>query len=620
MCGIAGLFRLAGVDSRPIQAMTSLLAHRGPDGEKICEVPGPNGSPMAALGVRRLAIVDPEGGEQPVWDESETVLVAFNGEVYNHRRLRTELKGAGRSFRSACDSEVVANLVASAGLETALGRMQGMFSIAVVEPEARRCTLVRDRMGVKPLYWSQLEDGTLLWASEARSLLQHPDIRAREDRRALQALLLFEYIPTPWSAWAGIQKLEPGCMLIADSSGVRIQRWWTPPVPEAGGAGSLLRWSESLRGALSIATYQRMEADVEVGYLLSGGLDSSTIAALAARRAEDIFTFSVSVDAAGFDEAKEARAMAEALGARHKEVKLTPEDLPTILAEIGAHMDEPLADSSLIPTWKLMESVAQAGLKCVLSGDGADESLAGYPTCTAHQLAGLARPAKGVLSRLGPLLPTRFEGVSSDYMARRFVEGLDQPWPRRHQIWMGAWLPRELRELDSEVWGPIDSHAAQASQTDLPGRAMYLDQRLYLSDGILVKVDRASMAHGIEVRSPFLDHSIVELCASMSTGMKLQRGKTKRVLRRAVQDLLPRSVIDRKKKGFGAPVGPWLRGPCTGLLEGLPEAIEDLVSPDQTRQFIEEHRQGSVDHRRRLWSAIVLRAWREGPWSPSGQA
>jgi asparagine synthase (glutamine-hydrolysing) len=185
---------------------------------------------------------------------------------------------------------------------------------------------------------------------------------------------------------------------------------------------------------------------------------------------------------------------------------------------------------------------------------------------------------------------------------------------------MGAWLPDEIQNLDPDIWKPVDAHAARADSADLPGQAMYLDQRLYLSDGILVKVDRASMAHGIEVRSPFLDHSIVELCASMSTGMKLQRGRTKRVLRRAMQDLLPRSVIDRKKKGFGAPTGPWLRGPCGYLLEGLPGAVEDLVSPDLMRRFIHEHRQGIADHRRRLWSAIILRAWREGPWSPSSQA
>jgi asparagine synthase (glutamine-hydrolysing) len=200
-------------------------------------------------------------------------------------------------------------------------------------------------------------------------------------------------------------------------------------------------------------------------------------------------------------------------------------------------------------------------------------------------------------------------------MARRFLLGLDEPWARRHQVWMGAWLPNEMKNLNPSVWEPVDAHAALAEASDAPGRAMYLDQRLYLSDGILVKVDRASMAHGIEVRSPFLDHSVVDLCASMSTGMKLQRGKTKRVLRRAVKDLLPINILERKKKGFGAPIGPWLRGPCAHLLDGLPEAIEDLISPDLTRRYIQEHTDGTVDHRRRLWSGIVLKAWRETSYS-----
>ena len=612
MCGIAGLFRPFGIDVDPIHEMTALLAHRGPDGEQIITVNGPDDRPIAALGARRLAIVDPEAGEQPVWDASRQVLVAFNGEIYNHRRLRQELQAQGVPFQSECDSEVIANLIAQVGLSTAVKRLHGMFAIAVLEPKHQRLTLIRDRMGVKPLYWTQTQDQTLVWASEVRALLSHPQVTSTPHQAALQSLLLFEYIPTPWTAWMGVHKLEPGCHLVFDLQGLKSNRWWTPPVPVAGKGGSLLRWSESLAAALQVATHQRMEADVDVGYLLSGGLDSSSIAAIAAHRSpRPIHTFSMAVDSPGFDESSAARDMANHIGAVHHESRMGPEDLLRVLPQIGQHMGEPLADSSLIPTWLLMKSVRDAGLKCVLSGDGADESLAGYPTYSAHQFANLATPFRQPLTTLSRRLPTQFEGVSRDYMIRRFADGLGRPWPRRHQVWMGAWLPEELLDLDASIWQPVDTHAHQAQSTDVVSKAMYLDQRLYLSDGVLVKVDRASMAHGVEVRSPFLDHTITELCASMPIGLKLKMGQTKRVLRAAMKDAIPQTTLQRKKKGFGAPIGPWLRGPCAHLLEGLSDSIADLVSPETMKRTIHEHQNGARDHRRRLWTAIVLREWRK---------
>jgi len=276
-------------------------------------------------------------------------------------------------------------------------------------------------------------------------------------------------------------------------------------------------------------------------------------------------------------------------------------------------MDEPLADSSLIATWRLFELVSEAGLKAVLSGDGADESFAGYPTYLAHRLAPLAAPFHGALGSLTARLPVGRAGVSPDYMARRFVAGLGLPWARRHQVWMGAWLPEEIG-AGEEIWSVVDAHAAAAQGTDAVSRALYLDQRMYLSDGVLVKVDRASMAHGVEVRSPFLDHSIVELAASMSRAMKLSGTHSKRVLKEVARELLPPEVVDRRKQGFGTPVGPWLAGPCQGLLDGLPEAMDDLVPGDTLRRTITEHKAGTADHRRRLWSALILARWRQGPF------
>lgn len=620
MCGLAGVFRPQGIDPRPVPAMVASLHHRGPDEGRV-QVIGPADAPFASLGARRLAILDLDHGQQPVADDSGRFVVSMNGEIFNHRSLHKQLEAGGHRFIGHGDTEILAALLASnpRAPGRSLAQTHGQLAAAIVDSVQRRLLLVRDRMGQKPLYWTQLPDGTVAWASELRALRQHPDVALEVDRRALHAVLLWEYVPTPWSAWRGIHKLEPGTMLVVDDAGLRTERWWTPPVPQPGREGSLSRWSESLRNALQLATVQRLDADVEVGLLLSGGIDSSTVGALAQNRAtRPLRSFSISVDAPGFDEGAPARRVAAFLGTEHRSARLSADDLPRLLDAVTAHMDEPLADSSLIATWRLMELVRDAGLKAVLSGDGADESFAGYPTSLAHRLAPLASPGRAALARVVDRLPVSLEGVSRDYMARRFVDGLDRPWARRHQVWMGAWLPEELT-LAPDQFDIVDAHAAAAAHTDVVSRALYLDQRLYLSDGVLVKVDRASMAHGVEVRSPFLDHSIVELAASMTRGMKLSGRQGKRVLKEVAQALLPPEIVHRKKQGFGTPVGPWLRGPARGLLDGLPEAVDDLVPGDLLRRCIQEHVDGAADHRRRLWSALMIARWRASPWAAGRQ-
>ena len=615
MCGIAGAWHPEGLDPAPVRAMVHSLAHRGPDDEQV-RVLGPAERPWAALGARRLAIVDLRQGGQPVADDSGRFVASMNGELYNHRALHKQLQAQGHRFHGHGDTEVLAHLLASnpRAPERCLERLHGMFAMAVADTATRTVLLVRDRMGQKPLYWTRLADGTLLWGSELKALRAHPGLVLRPDRRALQAVLLFEYVPTPWTPWEGVHKLEPGTMLIASPEGIRIERWWTPPVPQRSDDGGTGRWATALRNALQLAVVQRLDADVEIGCLLSGGLDSSTVAALAqARLTRPLRTFSLSVEAPGFDEGAHARRVAAHLGTEHRAARLQAGDLPRLLDAVTAMVDEPLADSSLIATWRLMELVGEAGLKAVLSGDGADESFAGYPTPLAHRLAPLAAPLAPALARVVAMLPVSREGVTRDYMARRFVDGLGRPWARRHQVWMGAWLPEEL-DAGEAVWERVDAHAAAVQDADPVSRSLYLDQRLYLADGVLVKVDRASMAHGIEVRSPFLDHAVVELAASMGVSHKLRGRQGKVVLKRVARALLPAEVVDRPKQGFGTPVGPWLAGPARELLRGLPEALADLVPPERLAQVITEHVDGRADHRRRLWSALVLARWRGGPW------
>ena len=611
MCGIAGGFSVAGMDGAPFAAMLKSLSHRGPD-ESGLKAFGDPGRPYAVLGARRLAIVDVAGGQQPVSDASGRYWVAFNGEIYNHRQLRRELSAEGVVPLNDSDTALLASLLSVLPLERALSRLQGMFAISILDTQQKRLVLVRDRCGVKPLYWCDI-GGAVLWGSELKALHSHPDCPRRLNNAAIRAYLMFEYIPSPMSVWQDVHKLEPGCLLQIDADGVQQRRWWTPPVLTDGRGGSLVKWTASIGGALRVAVTARMEADVDVGYLLSGGLDSSTVAAMAAQSQRDpIHTFSMKVAAPGFDESGPAGVVARAIGSRHHEGTLRAEDLSRHLDSITAMLDEPLADSSLIATWALMEMVQKAGLKCVLSGDGADESFAGYPTYLAHRLAPAATPARGLLARGLRRLPVRHNGVTADYMARRFLDGLQQPWARRHQIWMGAWLPEEVRATEAD-WAQVDQFAAAAGP-DPVHRAMYLDQRMYLPEGVLVKVDRASMAHGVEVRSPFLDYRLIELAADVPVEMKLSGRQRKIVLKKVAADLLPGSILRRSKKGFGTPVGPWLRGPAQGLLDGLPEALEPWIDPQHVRRCIKEHRDGTADHRRRLWSGIILSRWRTGPW------
>jgi len=610
MCAIAGVFRIGGVNTTPVSAMARSLAHRGPDQHTVRRYGGK--SAYAAMGVERLAIVDIDHGQQPAADPSGRYRVAMNGEVYNHDTLRRELLANGVALQSRSDTEVVAALIATNGLERALAMCHGMFAMAVLDTMEQRLYLVRDRMGVKPIHWTQCPDGTVVFASEIKGLRAHPDLQWKLDAIAVQSYLMFEYVPSPMTIWEGVHKVEPGCWIEMDASGVREKRWWSAPAPIGGRPGNFDRWAQSLFGSLQVAVKQRLSADVDIGFLLSGGLDSASVAAIAASiKKAPIKTFSLSISADGFDERDQAAETAHFIGSDHVSTLLGPNDLEPLLMRMTRVMDEPLADSSLIATWRLMEAVKDAGLKCVISGDGADETFGGYPTYFAHQLSSPAAWFRGGLQRALNKLPVRTNGVTADYMARRFVEGLGLPWQRRHQIWMGSWLPEEIG-IHEAVWERVDALSSQAGEDDI-GRAMFLDQRLYLSDGVLVKVDRAAGAYGIEVRSPFLDHSIVELGASMGTGHHIRGTANKRVLRSAMASILPEGVCHRPKKGFGTPVGPWLRGSSRHLLDNLPERTAAWIPEDDCAQAIAQHIAGEVDHRRRLWSALVLAQWAEGP-------
>ncbi|MBL8618808.1 MAG: asparagine synthase (glutamine-hydrolyzing) [Deltaproteobacteria bacterium] len=608
MCGIVGFFAADGI-ARPaaealLRTMLGTLHHRGPDGEGQWIATGER--PWAGLGTRRLGLVDLDGGDQPRADQQGRYVLSHNGELYNHKRLAEELRADGVLLRGRSDTEAWVQLMGHYGVEPAIDRADGMFAAAIADTLEREVTLVRDRMGKKPLYLTRTTEGVWLWASEPRALLAAPGVNRTVDQLALQRLLLWEYIPGPGSAWAHIHKLEAGTALRLRAGSRR--RYWTLPTPQEGAAGDGARWARSLRASLDVAVGRRLEADVPCALLLSGGLDSSAVAALAAARRPGLDAFHVQVDAPGFDESAAAAVSAQALGLKLRSLRLKIDDLDALFDEATAHMDEPLADSSLLSTWHLMRGVAEAGFRCALSGDGADELFAGYPTVRAHQLAPMLEATAPLLRAVAARAPTTWGGVSWDFKLRAMVDGLGEPWARRHQRWMGAWSAAEIGAPD-EVFAPVDAIAAHTA-TRGAARALLLDQQLYMREGVLVKVDRASMAHGVEVRSPFLDTAVVQLAADIGLGHKLRGHEGKVVLREAVAGLLPAAVLHQRKRGFGSPIGPWLRGPGGHRLDALPDQLADLVRPETMRAVIAAHRTGARDHRRRLFSALSLAAWR----------
>ena len=621
MCGIAGAFHWeAPVDPGRVEAMVATLDHRGPDDRHLVAVG------RGVMATARLAIVDLDGGRQPRWEPGERVCVSMNGEIYNHGPLRHEAESRDEPvvFASVSDTEV-AGFLAGDNPQKALQQLNGQFALALWHAEREELWLARDRMGQKPLYWTRLDDGTLVYGSELKAVLAWPGVRREIDPVALQQLLLFEFVPAPRTIYAGIHKLVPGTRLEITATSERVVRWWEPPLIGADRAvGTQSRYAQAVLNTLQVATKRRLLADVPLAFLLSGGIDSSAVAAMATRFHEGpLTTFSVVFDEPSFDESGPARLMADHLGARHTELRFGHDQLPRLLARLEAGLCEPLADGSLLGTLLLAEGVHAAGYKVALSGDGADESFGGYPTYVAHRLAQVAEGASGLVGRLARRMPVSTDNLSSGYLARRFAAGLPHPHARRNQIWLGAFLPGELDGLvgglDERVWTEVDGWAERAASIRDPAeRAMYLDQRLYLGEGVLQKVDRAGMLCSLEVRSPFLDHHLVETAAALPASSFVRGNRTKVLLRRAVADLLPAALRTRKKKGFGTPLGPWLQGPQSGLLEGLVERLDGLIAPGPVERLVREHRDGVADHRRRLWTLIVLGTWRHGPWGPAG--
>ena len=598
----------AGADRRRLEAMSATLVHRGPDSSGV-HVDGPVG-----LAARRLSIIDLETGDQPIANEDGSVVVVQNGELYNYRELRAELEAQGHRFRTHGDTEVLVHLYEQHGTAFA-ERLRGMFAVAIWDAARGRLVLARDRFGIKPLLY-RAATGGLEFASELRALP-----RGEVDLDALEAFLAFNSIPGPLSIFRDVRKLMPGHVLVWEAGEITLERF-ARPAPAS--ADDLRRESEDalaeeLRGRLRDSVRAHLVADVPVGVLLSGGVDSSLLAALAAEESgEQLRTFSIGFEESSFDERADARRVAERYGTRHRELVLRP-DAALLLPALAEAFDEPFADSSALPTY-LVSQLAAEDVKVALSGEGGDELFGGYYTYQADLLAlraaRLARIARPLVERL----PVSTARTSFDYKAKRFVRAAHLPPLERHHGWKEIFSPDARAELTGRRhdWDPVDVLRERFDETadaELLARLQDVDARVYLVDDLLVKTDRASMAHSLEARVPFLDPVVDSFAAALPTRLKVRRSAKKVLLRRAAEPLLPPEIVRGRKRGFSIPAAAWLRGELEPFARETlsPETLrrQGYFRPEAVAQVLDEHVAGRADLSRQLWGLLAFTLWHE---------
>ena len=612
MCGIAGQFlRESNAQLAQIGAMCDEIRHRGPDHE------GYHVEGQCGIGMRRLSIIDPKGGQQPVANEDGTIWTVFNGEIYNYAELREELVTRGHRFKTRCDTEVLVHLYEEYGTD-GIPKLQGMFAYAIWDSRNRSMLLVRDRFGKKPLYYAVASNG-LSFASELKSLRQ-AGVALELDREALQLYFLLNFIPDPWSPYRAIRKLAPGGWLRYHADGrVETGRYWTLPCPteEVDEGADEGRVREQVRLAFDDAVRSRLVSDVPLGALLSGGIDSgSVVASMAGQLASPVKTFSIGFDEPGFNELPLAAAIARKCGTDHHELVLRP-DSARLAPKLIRHFDEPFGDSSAIPTY-LVSQFAARHVRVVLTGDGGDELFAGYDSFRNLQrwrkLDHIPFPIRRALSSLASTLPYSAYGknylrmISRATPLERYFENAVPHFFFKNLL-AADWMP----PADSGFLARKLAHCLPGNRSGILTQALYFETAARLTGDMLVKVDRMSMANSLEVRCPLLDHRLAELAARIPHAWKLRNGRGKDIFIQSVGDRLPREILHQPKRGFAVPLGKWFRGPLRNLvwdhLTGPSFLNRGMVSPGFVRHLLEEHDRGRRDHSHQLWSLLMLELW-----------
>ena len=614
MCGIAG-FADSAAAGRPnefnlVHRMCEVIRHRGPDDEGIHVEPG------VGLGMRRLSIIDLAGGRQPIHNETNSVWVVFNGEIYNYRELRAELEALGHRFYTSSDTESIVHAYEQWG-EDAFRRLRGMFGIALWDRSTRTLLLARDRAGQKPLHYAE-RNGRLYFASEIKSLLAAGAVEPSLNLAALDHYLTFLYTPRDASIFEGVQKLPPGHYLRWRDGRAEVRQYWQIGAQETF-RGSEADAVQALGAVLQDAVRSHMVSDVPLGAFLSGGVDSSAVVGMMSRASSrPVKTFSIGFDDPEFDELEHARTVAAHFGTDHHEFVVRPDGL-SILDDLIGHFDEPFADSSAIPTWYVSE-IARRHVTVVLSGDGGDELFGGYDRYIPHaRVAAFDRlPLPGLraaASLTWPLLPHGAKGKNFlRHVARddagRYLDSIAQfHADERASLYSGDLRSRLRGDAEAALARHFDRFAALPHDS----RMMRFDFETYLPEDVLTKVDRMSMAHSIESRVPLLDNLVIDFAATLPADMKIRNGRRKHIFKETLRTLLPDTILDRRKQGFGIPLGTWFRGGLTGL-------FSDVLDSPRTRQrgyfepafvsrLLREHLDGERDHTLRLWQLLVFELW-----------
>jgi asparagine synthase (glutamine-hydrolysing) len=613
MCGIAGMVQAhpdGAVDRAVIHRMCEAIIHRGPDDEGIFVKNG------VGLGMRRLSIIDLAGGHQPIFNEDKSISIVFNGEIYNFQELYSQLQSRGHRFTTRSDTEAIVHLYEEYGAEC-VQKLRGMFAFAIYDERAGRLLLARDRVGKKPLHYA-LHDGTLLFASEMKSILAvRPDL-AELNHPALLQYMYFGYIPDPATAFEPIQKLPPGHLLEFEEGQVRIRQYWDFPQYGTYEPSSEEALLEELEFRLAEAVRIRLIADVPLGAMLSGGTDSSTIVALMARAtSQPVKTFSVGFRHADFDETRYARLVAQKFGTDHHELIFEPDLIGTV-DTLTHHLEEPFGDSSMLPTY-FISCLARKYVKVALSGDGGDEAFAGYDRYRIH-LADRSYPiprwaGSWYRQLVHPLIPYRVPG-------RNLAYSISLPWEERYtegislqsfQREMGI-LSHDFVASDRAPLRTFREYLEKAPATDPLSRVLYLDSKTYLPGDILTKVDRMSMATSLEARVPMLDHVFLEWVTALSPQWKMRKGAQKFILKKLAARLgVPSEVLNRPKQGFALPLETWMRGELKELVLTTLLDTQTLqrgyFNAQGLRRMLDEHFHGRRDHSARLWRLLIFELW-----------
>jgi asparagine synthase (glutamine-hydrolysing) len=620
MCGIAGFVNRSGqtdvgASRETLARMCGVIAHRGPDDEGML-VEG-----AAAIGMRRLSIIDLAGGHQPLSGCDPAISVVFNGEIYNFRELQPKLESRGHRFHTHSDTEAIVHAYEEFGA-ACVEHLRGMFAFAIWDSRARRLLLARDRAGEKPLYYTLTDDGTLVFGSELKCLLEHACVSREIDADALDAYLTFGYVPDPLSIFRGVCKLPPGHTLTFEDGRIAVSQYWDftyEPVADARAAEDYL---EELRALLDEAVRAQLIADVPLGAFLSGGVDSSTVVGLMARAIDrPVKTFSIGFDEDSYDELRFARTAAREFGTDHHEFIVTPE-ICSVVDELVWHFDEPFADSSAIPTY-VVSKLAREHVKVVLSGDGGDELFAGYTRyVTDRRRSGFARLPRFVRKNL--MQPTA-RALPHGAWGRNFIHDVAFDALDRYIEDVSVFTRLAKRSLYAEAFRAqlsdwlegapalFHAHAARVSSREPLDALLYLDSKTYLPGDILTKVDRMSMAASLEARVPLLDHKLIEFVTRIPAAHKLKGFETKHIFKQAVRGLVPDAILDRPKQGFGVPIDQWinerLRERVRGTLLEPRTRQRGLFEPRHVELLLDEHEQGRRNHSHELWSLFMLELW-----------